>query len=370
MHPNNSPLQLIVPEPNAQPFQTIAMDFIVKLPLSDGYDSILTIIDHNFTKAVILLPCKETIDVPGVTALFKEQIFPFVGIPKKVITDRDTQFTSSFFKELCKQLGVEQAMSSAYHPQTNGQSERMNQSVETALRIFGHFQQDDWSEWLPLVQYQINSAPHATTGKSPYELWMGFVPHMYQPERPSLLPEIDKRKEDLWMASVHAQKAMRRAGELCSKQTKWTPYVKGQRVWLEGTHLSTSHPFTKLHPKRFGPFQITETLGPVTYRLNLPEKWKIHNAFHATLLSPYVEMEEHEVNFTEPPPDLIGGEPKWEVERILGSRRHGQKKTLEYFVKWKGYSTAHNSWEPANNVHAPELLKEFYSEEPMAIRTA
>ena len=139
MHPNNSPLQLIVPEPNAQPFQTIAMDFIVKLPLSDGYDSILTIIDHNFTKAVILLPCKETIDVPGVTALFKEQIFPFVGIPKKVITDRDTWFTPSFFKELCRQLGVEQAMLSAYHPQTDGQSERMNQSVETALRIFGNF---------------------------------------------------------------------------------------------------------------------------------------------------------------------------------------------------------------------------------------
>jgi transposase InsO family protein len=115
------------------------MDFIVKLPLSDGYDSILTIIDHNFTKAVILLPCKETIDVPGVTALFKEQIFPFVGIPKKVITDRDTWFTPSFFKELCRQLGVEQAMLSAYHPQTDGQSERMNQSVETALRIFGNF---------------------------------------------------------------------------------------------------------------------------------------------------------------------------------------------------------------------------------------
>ena len=209
-------------------------------------------------------------------------------------------------------------MSSAYHPQTDGQSERTNQSVETALRIFGNFRQNDWSEWLPLVQYQINSAPHAVTGKLPYELWMGFVPHTYQPERPSLLPEIDKRKEDLWMARVHAQKAMRRAGELHSKQMKWTPYIKGQRVWLEGTHLSTSHPFTKLPPKRFEPFQITETLGPVTYRLNLPEKWKIHNAFHVTLLSPYVEMKEHGVNFTEPPPDLIGGEPEWEVERILG----------------------------------------------------
>jgi len=238
-HPNKPPLQPISPEANAQPFQTIAMDFIVKLPTSNGYDSILTITDHDCTKAVILLPCKETIDAPGVAALFKERVFPFVGIPKKVISDRDsdTRFTSTFFKELCKQLGVEQAMSSAYHPQTDGQSERTNQSVETALRIFGNFQQNDWSEWLPLVQYQINSAPSTTTKQTPYELWMGFVPYAHQPDRPSLLPEIDKRKEDLIAARVQAQKAMARAGALRSKQTKWTPYIKGQKVWLEGTHL-------------------------------------------------------------------------------------------------------------------------------------
>jgi hypothetical protein len=108
----------------------------------------------------------------------------------------------------------------------------------------------------------------------------------------------------------------------------------------------------------------------MTYRLNLPEKWKIHNAFHATLLSPYVETEEHGVNFIELPSDLIKGEPKWEVEKILGSRHYGQKKTLEYLIKWKGYSAVYNSWEPADNVHTSELLEEFYSEEPMAIRTA
>jgi hypothetical protein len=173
---------------------------------------------------------------------------------------------------------------------------------------------------LPLIQYQINQVPHTVTKKVPYGLWMGFMPHTYQPNRPSLLPEMDKRKEDLRMARVHASKAMRRAGELRSKQTKWTAYVKGQKVWLEGMHLSNSHPFTKLWPKRFGPFQITEVLGPVTYRLSLPERWKIHNAFHATLLSPYVETEEHGANFTKPPPDLIEGEPEWEVEKILGSR--------------------------------------------------
>jgi transposase InsO family protein len=186
-----------MPEVNAEPFQTISMDFIVKLPMSKGYDSILTITDHDCTKAVILLSCKETIDAPGVAALFKERVFPFVGIPKKVITDRDTCFTSSFFRELCKQLGVEQAMASAYHPQTDRQSERTNQSVETALRIFGNFRQDDWSEWLPLIQYQINQTPHTITKKAPYELWMGFVPHAHQPDRPSLLLEIEKRKEDL-----------------------------------------------------------------------------------------------------------------------------------------------------------------------------
>jgi Integrase core domain len=201
-HLNKPPLRPITPEINAEPFQTIAMDFIIKLPMSNGYNSILTITDHDCTKAVILLPCKETIDAPGVATLFKEQVFPFIGIPKKVITDRDTHFTSSFFKELCRQLGIEQAMASAYHPQTDGQSEQTNQSVEAALRIFGNFQQDDWSEWLPLIQYQINQVPHTVTKKAPYELWMGFVPHTHQPDRPSLLLEIDKRKEDLWMARV------------------------------------------------------------------------------------------------------------------------------------------------------------------------
>jgi hypothetical protein len=102
MHPNKPPLQPIAPEPNVQPFQTIAMNFIVKLPLLDGYNSILTITDHDCIKVVILIPCKETIDALGVATLIKEQVFPFIRIPKKVITDRDTCFTSSFFKEQCK----------------------------------------------------------------------------------------------------------------------------------------------------------------------------------------------------------------------------------------------------------------------------
>jgi hypothetical protein len=132
-------------------FQTIAIDFIVKLPESGGYDSIMMVTDHNCTKAVILVPCQEKIDTAGVAKLFKDRIFPFVGLPKKIISDRDPRFMSTFFKELCKQLEVLQNLSTAYHLQTDRQSEKTNQHVETALQIYCDYQQNDWAEWLPIV---------------------------------------------------------------------------------------------------------------------------------------------------------------------------------------------------------------------------
>src|SRR6267142_471536 len=119
-HRNNPPLHPIAPQEEPLPFQTIAIDFIVKLPTSEGYDSIMMVTNHDCTKAVILVPCQETIDVEGVAKLFKDRIFPFVGLPKKIISDRDPRFTSAFFRELCKQLEVTQNLSTAYHPQTDG----------------------------------------------------------------------------------------------------------------------------------------------------------------------------------------------------------------------------------------------------------
>jgi len=115
------------------PFQTIAIDFIVKLPTLEGYDSIMTVTDHDCTKAVVLVPCQEMIDAEGVAKLFKDRVFRFVGLPKKIISDRDPRFTFTFFKELCKQLEISQNLSTAYHPQTDGQSEKTNQHVKTAL---------------------------------------------------------------------------------------------------------------------------------------------------------------------------------------------------------------------------------------------
>lgn len=135
----------------------MSVDFMVKLPESRGNDTILTVTDQGCTKAVILVPCQEDMGAEVIAELFKDQVFPYTGIPTKLISDWDMHFTSSWFKELCQMLGVAQNLSTAYHPQTDRQSERTNQTMEGLLRIFCNHQANDWAEWLPVVQYIINS---------------------------------------------------------------------------------------------------------------------------------------------------------------------------------------------------------------------
>jgi hypothetical protein len=120
-----------------------------------------------------------------------------------------------------------------------------------------------------------------------------------------------------------------------------------------------THPTAKLAPKRYGPFTIVKKILDVVFQLKLPHQWKIHNIFHASLLTPYIETELHGRNYPEPPPEVIEEDPEFEVEQIIGSRRVGTKKSLQYKICWKGYSPAYDSWEPAAQVHTPELIKRF-----------
>ena len=371
MHPNRPTLHPISLPESPDPFKVISMDLITKLPDSKGNNTILTITDQGSTKAVILIPCNKTMGTEQLAHLYKKYVFPFIGIPSKLISDQDIWFTSQLFWEICKQLGIQQNMSSAYHPEMDRQSERTNQTMETVLRIFGNYWQDDWSDWLPVVQYQLNSHVLNTTHFTPFEVWMGYIPCSHQPDRPSRMPEVQKWKEQLLEVRKQAQESMTWVQQSWAKE-KWPhkPYAKGEKVWLEGKNLRMSHPTTKLRPRRFGPFKVTKVLGPTTYRLELPPAWKIHNTFHSALLSPYQETEEHGANFMEPLPKLVEGEPEYKVEKILRLRRHGRGCRLQFLVQWKGYTPAHNSWEPHANIHAPELIKEFYQEEPMAIKRA
>jgi Chromo (CHRromatin Organisation MOdifier) domain len=145
--------------------------------------------------------------------------------------------------------------------------------------------------------------------------------------------------------------------------------VVGSKVWLEGTNLKLTHPKAKLDAKRYGPFLIVKAISPMVFQLALPPQWRIHNVFHASLLTLYKETEEHGENFTQPPPELIEGQEEYEVEQIIDSRRWGRAQKLQYLLRWKGYSRAHDSWQDAAEVHAPRLVKEYYAQKKKAIRT-
>jgi hypothetical protein len=212
----------------------------------------------------------------------------------------------------------------------------------------------------------------------PFDLLMGYTPRLWQTKTASTIPDIMWRKEWLLVTRECAQEAMKQAQKMVMKRNTqqkgcraYVPYKEGDLVWLDGKNLQTLHPTQKLAPKRFGPFKVIDAINPVLFRLELPLQWKqkkVHPVFHASLLSPYREMEEHGVNFPEPPPDLVEGEEEYEVEQVLGSRRHGCRKKLQYLLRWKGYSQAHDSWESADQVHAPELVDRFHRENPEAIR--
>jgi hypothetical protein len=168
-HPTRPALYPISPVAEARPFQTVALNLIIKLPESNGYDTILTITDHDCLKAALFIPCNKTIDLEGIAKLYASHVVPHYGLPEKIISDHNPHFTSNFTTELCCLLGVKQNVSMAYHPQTNGQSECTNQSLEQYPQMVCTNDQHTWVEWLPLTQYMYNSWSSSTTKKTPYK---------------------------------------------------------------------------------------------------------------------------------------------------------------------------------------------------------
>ena len=346
------------------PFTSIAIDFIVKLPLSESYNTILTITD-TFSKASIFIPCNKSINAEKTAKLYATYVLPQYGLPARIISDQDPHFTSTFSRELCCTLGITQNISTAYHPQTDGQSERTNQQLEQYLRIFIDYHQQNWASLLPLAQYTLNTWPNATTKKAPFELIMGHIPRVHQSARPFKSPTVEARMQQMKQACQNAKEALKKAADL-EVPTCFEPYQLGDKVWLEGRNLTTMHPTAKLAPRCYGPFPVTRVISRTSYQLKLPPQWKIHNVFHATLLTPYKETALNGSRNQEPTPELIDGQPEWEVEQILRVRRY--RCQVQYLIRWKGFLEAHDSWEPAANIHADELIQEFYKRYPKAIR--
>jgi transposase InsO family protein len=176
-------------------------------------------------------------------------MIPHYSLPRKIISDRDPRFTSNFTTELCRILGVKQNISTAYHPQTDGQSERTNQSLEQYLRMVCANDQHSWAEWLPLAQYTRNSWPSSTTKKTPYELILGYTPHVHQPTRATMVPGVMTRLQQIKDHRTIAQEVLQKAQDHMTKETKYRPFKEGERVWLEGTHLKLPYETMKLAPR-------------------------------------------------------------------------------------------------------------------------
>ena len=341
-HPKKAPLVPITPIHQALPFQTIAMDFIMKLPESAGYDSILTITNHDCTKMLIAIPCREAINAKGIAELFLRQIFPRFGLPAKIISNRDPWFISKFMRKLCQLMGIMQNISTAYHPRTDGQSERSNQWLEQYLWFWVDHQQTNWHHYLPLAKFAHNSWKNKTMGQTPYEVLMGYTPRAEIFDVTSSVPTVALHLQDWKRAREEVQKLMIKAQKKWVQKTLECMFKEGDWVWLEGHNLHLDHPSVKLSPKWLRPFKIKKVLSPVTYQLNLPVQWKIHDVFHIDLLTPYQETDFHGPNFAQPPLDLIDGEEEYKIEEILDSRQYGWGHKVQYFIKWKGYPELDN----------------------------
>ncbi|GJP85369.1 hypothetical protein CLOP_g15479 [Closterium sp. NIES-67] len=309
---------LPIPE---QPWQVVRLDFITGLPtITSGHDAILVVID-KFSKMGHFIPTHTTARTEETAQLFVRYIISQHGIPTTLISDRDPKFTSKFRKELMSLLGTKLAMSSAYHPQTDEQTERLNQIVEQLLRAAC---KDDISKWdlhLPVLEFAYNNATHTATGQTSFFLCYGR--HPLTPQQPTIPATVQPAHDfittmhKLWdrthkrlLGIQHQQKYQ--ADRHCTDHT----ITVGDRVLLDTCNLDISHLPSTLRPRFCGPFLVEAQVTPVTFSIRLPATWKIYNAFHVQLLKPYRDPNTVFSGRQPPPPPpvLVHDEPEYEVD--------------------------------------------------------
>lgn len=265
------------------------------------------------------------------------------------------------------QLGAHHKLSTAFHPQTDGQTERLNQTLEQYLRSYVNHQQSNWVEMLPLAQFAYNSAKSEPIGMSPFYANYGYDPEAYkQPRKDATNAQLASLKTEQ-MKALHEQlnkdlefNNLRTAVYANKKRRVGPPLERGDKVYLLRKNIKTKRPSTKLDFKKLGPFKIAEKTGTVNYRLELPEGSRLHPVFHVSMLEPAPEAVPLATNTQLQPendPDV------YEVEKILDARTN-QRGQLEYLIKWEGYENADNTWEPTKNLNCLELLEEFHRRNP------
>ena len=343
------------------PWQSISMDFITNLPLtSQGNDCILTLVDR-FTKMCHFVPTTTACTSTQAAQLCVQHILRLHGVPTSFVVDRDPVWRSNFWHTWCSLLGIQLNMSSAYHPQSDGQTERMNRILEEVLRHYINPSHTNWETLLPWAEFAINSAYQESIKTTPFKLNYGWQPSSpldvaLQPltkdalaQHPEATFTVESWQTALTTATRILQAAKDRQKHFAdSKRTPLT-YAEGDYCLLSSKHLTiVTTGVPKLLPRYLGPFKVHKMVGSAAVKLELPSHWKVHNVFHVSLTKPWKGSPP-----TNPEPVEVEGYPEYTVETILShdlrSKRKGRQ-VIYYLVKWEGFGSEHNSWEPEGNL--------------------
>ena len=352
-----------------RPWSSVSLDHIVDLPPSNGFDCILVVVDR-LTKMAHFIPSQKTDRSPQLASQFVTRIFSLHGLPDDLVSDRGPTFRSGFWSEVLKHLKIKSKLSTAFHPESDGQTERVNQVLEQYIRLYVNYLQDDWTGLLPIAEFAYNNSYHSSIGMTPFFCNYGYHPRLEVSLHKSLVPSADEWSTHLQRLHVQAIENLkfaqaRHAKYANLKRSPSPEYEEGQKVWLLRRNIFTLRPSDKLDAKRLGPFAIERKVSQAAYRLKLPASMKIHPTFHVALLEPYLPntLASRETP-DPPPPDLLpSGQEAYEVEQILDSKI--LRKKLVYFVHWTGYAVNDRSWVQASDFEDDDdLVVDFHTAYP------
>jgi transposase InsO family protein len=361
---------LPVPE---YPMQHLCMDYKDFPKDRHGFDRILVFIDR-LGKDSVSIPCHQDIDARGTATLFVQWIYRFGHTPETIVSDRGPQFVSSFWDEFCRIIGVRIKLSTAYHKQTDGQTEIMNKYIDQRLRPFVNYYQDNWSDLLPLIDRAQVTLPHASIGMAPYRLKYGTDPrNSWDWEIPKAATPLEKlnreaarvvadRMKQAWeTAKGNMEVAQDRMARNTNRHRRPIDWQVGDEVYLSTRNLKTYQPSRKLANQWEGPFKILEQVGH-SYRLELPPGSQIHDVFAPDVLRKDPKDPLPGQESAKPPPQIIQGQEEWEVDKILAVRLY--RKTLKYQVRWLGHDPDPTWYNASNLMGSPHKLRDFHQEYP------
>ncbi|GKV33019.1 hypothetical protein SLEP1_g41575 [Rubroshorea leprosula] len=331
-----------------RPWECVTMDFISALPRSEGCGSILVVVDR-FSKYGTFIPAPRDCKAEEAARLFFKHVVKYWGLPRTIISDRDPRFTGKFWRELFKLMGSDLHFSTSFHPQTDGQTERVNALLELYLRHFVSANQHDWAKLLDVAQFSFNLQRSEATQQSPFEITTGqqplpphYVTRGYTGASPAAYNWAKDWQKQLDVAKVYLDKASKKMKKWADKERRPLEFQVGDLVMvkLPAQQFKAYRQVHKGLVRRYeGPYPIIAKVGKVSYRVDLPPKLKIHPVFHVSLLKPFHADQEDPVRGVSQraPPATITSYDK-QVSEILADRvirQRGVPNHAEYLVKWK-----------------------------------